>query len=64
MERLGNLEVRSTLLVPDNSGLPENQVSPAPPPQTGPPAGPDGGRVPNHPPFPSSLYRKFYGATT
>lgn len=32
VERLGNLEVRSTLLVPDNSGLPENQVSPAAPP--------------------------------
>lgn len=29
MERLRNLEVRSTLLVPDNSGLPENQVNPA-----------------------------------
>ncbi|XP_075900072.1 stabilin-2 isoform X3 [Nelusetta ayraudi] len=26
VERLGNLEVRSTLLVPDNSGLPENQT--------------------------------------
>lgn len=33
VERLGNLEVRSTLLVPDNSGLPENQVSPAPHPR-------------------------------
>lgn len=32
VERLRNLEVRSTLLVPDNSGLPENQVSPAHPP--------------------------------
>lgn len=29
VERLKNLEVRSTLLVPENSGLPENQVSPA-----------------------------------
>lgn len=29
VERLRNLEVRSTLLVPDNSGLPENQVGPS-----------------------------------